>query len=111
MRPAALADLVGRGGVKAFAGAQPLHELTTKLEFASLLVAFGLDLSQPLASAADHQLAEPDALPPAPQLAQRLVDGRRLGDRVAGVAGRHRVSVVPGYCTNGLVKRDCRSIP
>ncbi len=54
MRPAVLADLVGRGRVETLAGAQLLHELTAKLELASLLVALGLQLAQPLTGTDDH---------------------------------------------------------
>jgi len=65
MRPAVLANLVGSGRVEAVACAQLLDQLAAKLGLLGLFPAPDFDLSQPITSAADHQVVKLDALPSA----------------------------------------------
>ena len=66
MRPAVLANLIGSVDVKVLSRAQLLDQLAAKLGLAGLLVAFGLDLAQPLRSTADHELTQPHTLTATP---------------------------------------------
>jgi hypothetical protein len=83
MDPAVLAHLVGRIHIDSLAGSQSLHQLAAKLGLAGLLVAFGFQLAQPLARAADHQIAHPHPLAAQAQGVERLAHGRGLGDGMA----------------------------
>jgi hypothetical protein len=79
MDPAVLADLVGRVHVDPLTGAQSLDQLTAELRPFGLVVAFALQLAQPLARERDgcargDRAAEVDAATsPRPTSGTRLV--------------------------------------
>ena len=96
MSPAALSNLVCSICVQPLAGTQPLYQLASKLHVATLLIARGLHLTQPLAGAANHQIVKSDALSAASQRIQCLLNWRGLSDGVAGTTGWHEPSVALG---------------
>jgi hypothetical protein len=54
MRPAVLTDSICGGRIESLAAAQLLDQLTTQLSLLGLLPESHFELSQPVASAADH---------------------------------------------------------
>lgn len=99
MCPAALAHLVCGICVQPLAGTQPLYQLASKLDVTALLIARGLHLPQPLTGPANDQIVKSDALSAVAKRVECVPNGRRLGDRVARVAGRHERSVAPRCST------------
>lgn len=90
-----LAHLIGRLSVKALSSTQLLHELTTQLSAPSLLLTLLIELAQPRMSTSYDKLAKTHTLSTTPQRIKRLMDRRRLGDRMAREASRHNTSVAP----------------
>lgn len=101
MGPAVLANLVGRVHVYPLARAQPLHQLPPEIGTASVIVALGVQLTQPLTRATQNKLAQAHALTAPAQGVESLMDRRRLGDRMARKSGRHAPECST-RCSTGL---------